>query len=217
MRLVKTAVLEIAVEEEGPAEGRPVLLLHGWPDAPRGWRPVARRLHEGGWRTIVPALRGSGDTRFRSVDAPRDGRGVALAGDTLDLLDALGLHGVPVVGHDWGARRLHAGRDRPRTCRGDRGPRSSLPAAGNLLRSRRQNIRTGEAPPVRSRRSPARATNPGRATTPGLGASCLSSSSSVLTSHSRYNDALRLCHVLLGSKPGVVGVHSCLSPECVEG
>jgi pimeloyl-ACP methyl ester carboxylesterase len=104
MRLVETAVLEIAVEEEGPAEGQPVLLLHGWPDAPRGWRPVARRLHEGGWRTIVPALRGSGDTRFRSVNAPRDGRGVALAGDTLDLLDALGLHSVPVVGHDWGAR-----------------------------------------------------------------------------------------------------------------
>jgi hypothetical protein len=48
--------------------------------------------------------RGSGATRFRSTETPRDGRGVALAGDALDLMDALGLHGVPVVGHDWGAR-----------------------------------------------------------------------------------------------------------------
>jgi pimeloyl-ACP methyl ester carboxylesterase len=107
MRLVETAVLEIAVEEEGPVEGRPVLLLHGWPDAPRGWRQVARRLHERGWRTIVPALRGSGATRFRSADAPRDGRGVALAGDALELLDALGLDRIPVVGHDWGARAAY--------------------------------------------------------------------------------------------------------------
>jgi branched-subunit amino acid ABC-type transport system permease component len=31
----------------------------GWPDAPRGWGPIAKRLQERGWRTIVPALRGS--------------------------------------------------------------------------------------------------------------------------------------------------------------
>lgn len=91
MRLVETAVLEIELQEEGPSDGRPVLLLDGWPDAPRGWRPVAGRLHESGWRTIVPALRGTGATRFRSPDAPRDGRGVALAADAIDLLDALGL------------------------------------------------------------------------------------------------------------------------------
>jgi pimeloyl-ACP methyl ester carboxylesterase len=52
MGLIKTAVLEIAVEEEGPAEGRPVLLLRGWPDAPRGWPPLARWLHERGWRNL---------------------------------------------------------------------------------------------------------------------------------------------------------------------
>src|SRR5439155_26439672 len=104
MRLVQTAVLEIELEEEGPPDGRPLLLLHGWPDAPRGWSPVAERLHERGWRTLVPALRGCGATRFRSPDAPRDGRGVALAADAVDLLDALGLERIPVVGHDWGAR-----------------------------------------------------------------------------------------------------------------
>jgi len=107
MRFVETAVLEIELEEAGPTDGRPVLLLHGWPDAPRGWRPVADRLRERGWRTITPALRGSGETRFRSPDTPRDGRGIALAADAIDLLDALGLQRVAVVGHDWGARAAY--------------------------------------------------------------------------------------------------------------
>jgi pimeloyl-ACP methyl ester carboxylesterase len=102
--MVETPVLEIEVTQDGPRDGQPVLLLHGWPDAPRGWRPVAARLHERGWRTIVPALRGSGGTRFRSAETVRDGRGIALAAHAIDLLDPLGLKRVPVVGHDWGAR-----------------------------------------------------------------------------------------------------------------
>jgi pimeloyl-ACP methyl ester carboxylesterase len=107
VRIVKTPVLEIELEEGGDPDGRPLLLLHGWPDAPRGWRLVAERLQRSGWRTIVPALRGSAGTRFRSIDTPRDGRGVALAGDAIDLLDALGLDRVAVVGHDWGARAAY--------------------------------------------------------------------------------------------------------------
>jgi pimeloyl-ACP methyl ester carboxylesterase len=105
--VVQTPVLGIELDEDGPSDGRPVLLLHGWPDAPRGWKPVREQLHGSGWRTIVPALRGSGATRFRSPDTPRDGRGVALAADALDLLDALELDHVHVVGHDWGARAAY--------------------------------------------------------------------------------------------------------------
>jgi pimeloyl-ACP methyl ester carboxylesterase len=107
VRVIETDVLRIEVEEAGPPDGEPLLLLHGWPDAPRGWRPVAQRLHDRGWRTIVPALRGSGGTRFVSPDTPRDGRGVALAADAIGLLDALGLDRVPVAGHDWGARAAY--------------------------------------------------------------------------------------------------------------
>src|SRR5437763_76387 len=86
---------------------RALLLLHGWPDAPRGWLVVAGRLHERGWRTIVPALSGCGATCFRSPETPRDGRGVALAADAIELLDALAIDRIPVVGHDWGARAAH--------------------------------------------------------------------------------------------------------------
>jgi pimeloyl-ACP methyl ester carboxylesterase len=106
VRAVQTPVLGIELDEDGPGD-RPVLLLHGWPDAPRGWRLVGERLRERGWRTITPALRGTGGTRFRSQETPRDGRGVALAADVLELLDALGLDRVPVVGHDWGARAAY--------------------------------------------------------------------------------------------------------------
>jgi pimeloyl-ACP methyl ester carboxylesterase len=104
MTSLTTEVLELAYEVTGPPDGSPVLLLHGWPDAARGWRAVADRLHAQGWRTIMPDLRGSGRTRFRSADTLRDGQAVALAQDALDLADGLGLGQFPIVGHDWGGR-----------------------------------------------------------------------------------------------------------------
>jgi pimeloyl-ACP methyl ester carboxylesterase len=82
-------------------------LLHGWPDAPHGWRVVAQHLQAAGWRTIIPYLRGTAPTRFLSDDTPRVASGVALAQDAIDLLDALQLERVAVVGHDWGARTAY--------------------------------------------------------------------------------------------------------------
>lgn len=62
LKTIHTDLLEIAFEDGGPDDGRPVLLLHGWPDAPCGWNGLAARLHAAGWRTIAPYLRGSGPT-----------------------------------------------------------------------------------------------------------------------------------------------------------
>jgi len=104
MNRIRTDILEIAFEEGGPPDGIPVLLLHGWPDAPRGWNEVSQRLHAGGYRTIAPFLRGSSPTEFLLRETPRVGAGVALAQDALDLADALGLKNFAVLGHDWGAR-----------------------------------------------------------------------------------------------------------------
>ena len=56
---IRTDVLEIAFEQGGAPDGIPILLLHGWPDAPCGWNGVAQHLHTAGYRTIVPFLRGS--------------------------------------------------------------------------------------------------------------------------------------------------------------
>ncbi|MGI4874594.1 MAG: alpha/beta fold hydrolase [Janthinobacterium lividum] len=107
MPTIRTKMLDIAYEVGGPADGPPVLLLHGWPDAPRGWAAVAQRLQAAGYRTLVPALRGTAPTLFLTPDTPRVAPGVALAQDAIDLLDALQLNQVAVVGHDWGARAAY--------------------------------------------------------------------------------------------------------------
>ncbi len=104
MKHIRTDLIDIAFEQGGPANGSPVLLLHGWPDAPRGWEPVARRLEADGHRTIIPFLRGSAPTQFLSKGTPRVGAAVALAQDTIGLADALRIERFAVVGHDWGAR-----------------------------------------------------------------------------------------------------------------
>src|SRR5882672_12564318 len=81
MKFVQTSLLEIAYEDEGPRDGSPVMLLHGWPDAPRGWNGVAQAIQAVGFRTIVPYLRGLPPTRFLSQATPRFGAAVALARD----------------------------------------------------------------------------------------------------------------------------------------
>lgn len=104
---VRTSVLEIAFEDDGPRDGASVMLLHGWPDAPRGWNAVAKELQAAGYRTIIPYLRGLPPTRFLSEATPRFAAAVALAQDAIDLADALGLNRFAVVGHDWGARAAY--------------------------------------------------------------------------------------------------------------
>ena len=107
MPAARTGVLEISYEIGGPANGAPLMLLHGWPDDVRGWRRSAEFLQVRGWRTVTPYLRGFGPTHFLADAAIRDGRGVALAQDAIDLADALGLQTFAVAGHDWGARAAY--------------------------------------------------------------------------------------------------------------
>ncbi len=104
MKMIDTELLEIAYEEGGPQQGTPILILHGWPDAPRGWSGVTPHLHAAGFRTLTPYLRGFTPTRFLSEDTPRVGSPVALAQDAIDFADALGIKRFAVLGHDWGAR-----------------------------------------------------------------------------------------------------------------
>jgi len=102
-----TPTLSIACEVSGPEQGRPVLLLHGWPDDARTWDRVLPALRAAGYQTIVPYLRGCGPTRFRSPQTPRSGQLAALGQDVLDLADAMKLRAFAVVGHDWGARAAY--------------------------------------------------------------------------------------------------------------
>jgi len=104
LRRVRTATLEIAYEERGPASGTPVVLLHGFPYDPRCYDEVVPPLAAAGCRVIVPYLRGYGPTRFLAAETPRSGQQAALAQDLLDLLDALALPSAVLAGYDWGGR-----------------------------------------------------------------------------------------------------------------
>ncbi|HEX5496484.1 MAG TPA: alpha/beta fold hydrolase [Mycobacteriales bacterium] len=93
--------LTFDVRTDGPVDGRPVLLLHGFPQTGRCWEPLAERLTATGLRTLAPDQRGySPGARPAGVSAYRLD---LLVGDAVGLLDALGLAAVDVVGHDWGA------------------------------------------------------------------------------------------------------------------
>lgn len=107
LQQIETPSLSIACEISGPADGSPVILLHGWPDDVRTWDAMLPGLHAAGWRCIVPYLRGFGPTRFRSEAIPRSGQLSALGQDVLDLADALALQRFAVIGHDWGARAAY--------------------------------------------------------------------------------------------------------------
>ncbi len=102
--IVSTLVLDVGYLEWNPAGRRTVVLVHGWPDCPEGWTKVAERLAGVGYRVLCPALRGFGPTRFRDSNTPRSGQLSALGRDLLEFVDALGLVGPILVGHDWGAR-----------------------------------------------------------------------------------------------------------------
>ncbi|MCA1646281.1 MAG: alpha/beta hydrolase, partial [Chloroflexi bacterium] len=101
---VRTPVLEIAYEVAGPAHGRPVILLHGFPYDPRAYDEVAPRLAAAGCRVLVPYVRGYGPTRFLSTDTPRSGQQAALGNDLREFMDGLGISRATLAGYDWGGR-----------------------------------------------------------------------------------------------------------------
>lgn len=107
MPTVDTDDLVIAYADGGPRDGRVVVLIHGWPDDPSTWDAVLPHLHAAGWRTIVPTLRGFGETRFVS-NATRTGNSGIHALDMIALMDGLGIESFCVVGHDWGSNIAEA-------------------------------------------------------------------------------------------------------------
>ena len=103
-RTIRTADLEIAYREHGDAAGSPVILLHGFPDDAHAYDGVAERLAAAGYCAIAPYLRGFGPTRFLDAGAPRAGQQAAIGTDLIQLIGALRLERVALVGHDWGGR-----------------------------------------------------------------------------------------------------------------
>ena len=104
VRQVETGLLSQAYVDLGPADGPPVILLHGWPYDSHAFAEVAPILAGRGHRVIVPWLRGYGATRFLSAGTMRNGQPAALARDIVALMDALRIERALLAGFDWGAR-----------------------------------------------------------------------------------------------------------------
>lgn len=98
-RFIRANGLDMAVYERG--EGRPVILLHGFPELAYSWRHQLPALADAGFRAIAPEQRGYGLTSAPA--AMRDYRMSELIADIHGLLDALDLQSAAFVGHDWGA------------------------------------------------------------------------------------------------------------------
>src|SRR5258707_2373410 len=96
--------LNVGYAEAGPADGPPVLLLHGWPYHIHSYVDVAPILAAAGYRVIVPYLRGYGTTRFLSADTIRNGQQSVVAVDAIALMNALRIEKAVIGGFDWGAR-----------------------------------------------------------------------------------------------------------------
>jgi len=102
MKFVDTEALRIAYLDDGPADGWPVLLSHGFPYDVRAFDGVVPILAKAGARVIRPYCRGFGATRFRSDQAMRSGQQAARALDVIHLADALHLDRPILGGFDWG-------------------------------------------------------------------------------------------------------------------
>ena len=103
-RRIAAGVLDVAYHEAGPADGPPVLLMHGFPYDIQAYAEVAPLLAGAGCRVIVPLLRGFGATRFLDPATLRSGEQAALGFDLLALMDALAIPRAVLAGYDWGGR-----------------------------------------------------------------------------------------------------------------
>jgi pimeloyl-ACP methyl ester carboxylesterase len=104
IKQIKAGVLDIGYAEAGPANGEPVILLHGWPYDIHSYTEASALLAAKGYRVFVPYLRGYGSTRFLSAETMRNGQQAALAVDVIAFMDALKIKKAVIGGFDWGAR-----------------------------------------------------------------------------------------------------------------
>src|SRR5581483_11808748 len=87
MDRVNAGGVRLALHEAGPADGRPVLLLHGGGQTRFAWGGTQAELAERGYRAIAVDLRGHGDSDWAPDGDYSPGR---IAGDLLELVEWTG-------------------------------------------------------------------------------------------------------------------------------
>ncbi|MBN2043953.1 MAG: alpha/beta hydrolase [Anaerolineales bacterium] len=98
-KMVETSRIKTHVLFSGPADGAPVLFLHGNASSATFWEEIMLMLPEG-YRGLAPDLRGYGDTEDKVIDAER-GMGDWID-DLADLLDTLAVQKFHLIGHSMG-------------------------------------------------------------------------------------------------------------------
>ncbi|MDE1169536.1 MAG: alpha/beta hydrolase [Pseudomonas sp.] len=100
-RLLQVNGINLSVHSAGPAGGRVVWLLHGFPECWYSWRRQIGPLVAAGYQVFVPEMRGYGQSSAPQEVAAYDL--LTLCADIQGAMDQLGHHEACVVGHDWGA------------------------------------------------------------------------------------------------------------------
>lgn len=89
--------VHLHIEDSG-GEGRPVVLIHGWPLSAQAWEPQVSALKAAGYRVVAYDRRG-----FGRSDKPESGYSYdALAADLQRVMDQCGLQDVTLVGFSMG-------------------------------------------------------------------------------------------------------------------
>jgi len=129
-RVIDTNGIRMHVAEQG--EGPLVVMCHGFPESWYSWRHQLAALAEAGYHAVAPDMRGYGETE--RPGAVEQYTLLHLVGDIVGLLDAFGVEGAVIAGHDWGAPvAWHCALMRPDRFRGVIGlsvpyrPRGSVP------------------------------------------------------------------------------------------
>lgn len=104
IKQVKAGLLDVGYAEAGPADGKPLILLHGWPYDINSFAETSTILASKGYRVLVPYLRGYGTTRFLSGQTVRNAQQAVFALDIIAFMDALQVKKAVIGGFDWGAR-----------------------------------------------------------------------------------------------------------------
>lgn len=92
--------LTFNVIDTGPLTGKPVVLLHGFPETAKSWEKVSKILNQNGFRTYAieqrgysPLARPQGRLAYRTTE---------LVADVVAFIRSLNQK-VYLIGHDWGA------------------------------------------------------------------------------------------------------------------
>ena len=104
-KTVRTGEVEINAVSGG--EGKPLLLLHGYPQTHAMWHAVAAELSSR-FFLVCPDLRGYGDSSKPPGEKDHSNYSKrAMANDMAEVMAAFGFEGFLAAGHDRGARVLH--------------------------------------------------------------------------------------------------------------